>query len=683
MVDTTNRVITRIDNNVMFSLMFSYLMMIIALQSALYVWISLIAVLFVLWRFLFQQKKTNLPTTAVMNTLAIGCSALIFYFSMSGGILNGMTNLLLLGSAMKLLSLNKPREVKHLCVASYFTIASAFIFKQGIGFTSFVFSIFMVNTYTLLMMHSPGLDFNKRLRYALRFFLTSIPLTLFLFALMPRLGPLWKMPTAQGSSTGLSEEISPGDFSSLAQSSELAFRVNFNGEIPQNKDLYWRTMVHENFDGKKWSVHRLRKAPQNIARVENPKQAVAAKDLLTYQVMTEATYQSWIFALDTPVGHSKRLTYHYDRTLSSKSPITQKFQYEVTSVLKHQDQRFIFNLERQINLLQPENQNKEAQQFAKDLRSQSSSDIDYINKVMSYFSDNDFVYTLEPPLLPSNPVDTFLFETRAGFCSHYASAFAVLMRAAGIPSRIVSGYQGGERANNDDYLSVYQYEAHAWNEVWIDNRGWIRMDPTSVVSPERITLGLQAAMKNDDSFLSGEMFNLIKYRQVALLNWLRNQLNNMDFYWSSWILNFDSEKQSKLFESLWGKQDSITYSIYISLIFTGFMLFIYLLSRGKLFQHKQSPIWQVHQQLTSLGRRYDFDKPISLPPITYLTQLAQHRPELAQDIEALRHCYNRCLYQDMSDEQYSETLAQAKKLIKKFKRSAPNRFRGFRLGFHR
>ncbi len=673
-----NRVITRVDNKVMFSLIFTYLMLVIALQSALYIWISAITVLFILWRFLYQQKKTALPTIAMLNMLAVGCSILIFYFSLAGGILNGMTNLLVLGTSMKLLALNKPREVKHLCLALYFTIASAFIFKQGIAFSSFAMAIFAVNTYSLMMIHSPGLNLNRRLRFALRFFLTSLPLTLFLFALMPRLGPLWKMPSAQGSSTGLSENISPGDFSSLAQSSELAFRVSFDGSIPENKDLYWRTMVHEAFDGKKWSVHRLRKVPQNITRNRQPQPGLANNSLTTYQVITEPTYQNWLFSLDTPISHSAGVDYHQDRRLTSKLPMTQKFQYEVSSVFKHQDQRRIYNTERQINLMQPDNINKRTQAFARKLRQQSTSDADYVNKVMSFFIDNPFIYTLEPPLLPVDPVDNFLFETQAGFCGHFASAFAVLMRSAGIPARIVSGYQGGERADKDDFLSVYQYEAHAWNEVWLENQGWVRMDPTATVSPERIALGLQGAMQNEDSFLSDEMFNLVKYRQIALVNWLRNQFNNMDFYWSSWILNFDTKKQSKLFETLWGKQDMVTYSLYTAAVFSCFMLFIYLLSRGKPIRQHQSALLNVHHQLTYVASRYDFKQPVSMPPLTYISELIKQQPQLTDELNALHSLYQKCLYQDMADEHFTATLSQIKKQVKQLKRAAPSRFRRLR-----
>jgi transglutaminase-like putative cysteine protease len=619
----------------------------------------------------------------MLNVLALGCSGLIFYFSISSGILNGMTNLLLLGTAMKLLALNKPSEVKHLCLTMYFTIASAYIFKQGIGFTAFVMTIFAINSYTLLMIHSPALTTNSRLRYAMRFLLTSLPLTLFLFALAPRLGPLWKMPSAKGSTVGLSESISPGDFSSLAQSSDLAFRVSFDGDIPKNSDLYWRTMVHERFDGKKWTIHQLRKAPQNISGTRRAQASNQSSDLISYQVITEPTYQNWIYALDTPTSHSNNLNYHFDRRLTSKLPITQKFQYEVTSVLNHQDQQGIFQLERPINLQQPKNRNEKSQAFARDLRRRSSSDIDYINKVMSYFIDHPFIYTLEPPLLPIDPVDNFLFDTRAGFCSHYASAFAVLMRAAGIPARVVSGYQGGERADDDDFLSVYQYEAHAWNEVWLDGRGWVRMDPTSVVSPQRIALGLQAAMRGKDSFLSGEMFNLVKYRQIALVNWLRNQLNNMDFYWSSWILNFDSKKQAKLFESLWGKQNNLTYGLYSGLIFISFMVFIYILSRGNPFKRQASALLRIHLQITAIANRYDFSCDKSVPPLTFINQFAQLQPELATDLNKLSQHYQRCLYRTMDKKQTINEFIQMKKLIKQLKRRSPSRFHRFVIGFGR
>ena len=669
-----NRVINRIDKKVMFSLIFSYLLLVIALQATLYMWISAITVLFVLWRFLFQQKRTNLPSVGVINTLAIGCSALIFYFSLEGGVLAGMTNLLLLATSMKLLSLNRPQEVKNLCLAFYFAIASAFIFKQEIGFSMFVLFIFVVNTYSLLMVHTPGLDIRKRLKFGSRFLLTSLPLILFLFALTPRLGPLWKMPNAKGQSTGLSEHISPGDFSNLAQSSKLAFRATFEGKIPEHQDLYWRTMVHERFDGKQWSVHRLRKSSQNITPVSNLDAALVNQQTIDYKIIAEPSFQTWLYVLDTPVGHSDGLFYHLDRRLTRKRPISQQFQYQVSSVPVHQNQSYIFTLERHINLLMPMNQNPRTIAFAKALKAKSKSDLDYVNKVLSYYVDKKFTYTLQPNLMPVNPVDQFLFDDQAGFCSHFASSFAVLMRAAGIPARIVSGYQGGERADGDEFVSVYQYEAHAWNEVWLQDRGWVRFDPTATVSPERIAQGLQAAMQNEQSFLSDEMFSLVKYRQIALVNWLRSQMNNMDFMWSSWVLNFDTQKQSRLFESLWGRQNATTYGLYIALAFTGFMILVYALSRGRPIKQDHSAIAILHNKTRNIGVRFGLDLPISTPPLSYLDALVAHEPELEEIVTPLKAHYQACLYKSLTDNEFNEHLSQIRKQLKQLKSAAPSKY---------
>lgn len=677
MVMPESKKITRLSNAEAYPLMLSYLMLVLTLQSKLYLWLSLIAILFVLWRFLFQIHKTSLPTTGVLNLLALVCCALIFYFSLTEGVLSGMTNLLLIGTAMKLLAIRSATGVKQLCLSIYFIIAATFIFKQGLGFTGFVFAIFILNTYTLIVVHSPALSFNQRFRYSLKFFATSAPLILFLFALMPRLDPLWKMPTASGSATGLSENINPGDFSSLAQSPELAFRVTFDGDIPEQRDLYWRTMVHEQFDGKQWVIHPFRKNRQNRTPVKASEYQAQNNVLTHYQVMMEPTFQTWLYALDTPVSHSNQLDYHQDRLLSNPTAVAQKFQYRVTSAARHQHKKNTFELEREINLELPPNTNPRAVALAKELRQQSGSELAFLTKVLSYFETNEFVYTLEPPLLPVDPVDTFLFETRAGFCSHFASSFAVLMRAGGIPARIVSGYQGGEAAQSGEYLTVRQYEAHAWNEVWLEKGGWIRIDPTAVVSPERINSGLQAAMRNEDSFLSGALFDLTKYREFAVANWLRNQLNNMDFYWSSWVLNFDRTKQNNLFESLWGKQDSIMFSIYSAIILTSFIGFIYFLARRQQFRHTQTALFAVHQQITHVGKRFDFTRPISMPPLTFLSEFAEQQPQLAPDIDALRRYYNQCLYQDLDDEQYAKTLVQIKVQIKRLKQLAPRKIGRF------
>ncbi len=671
--------ITRLSNPLAYSLMLSYLMLVLALQSNLFLWLSLIAILFVLWRFLFQIHKTSQPTTGVLNILALVCCTLIFYFSLSEGILSGMTNLLLIGTAMKLLAIKTASGVKQLCLAIYFIIAATFIFKQGFAYTGYVFTIFIINTYTLIVVHSPALSFNQRIRYSLRFFATSLPLILFLFMLMPRLDPLWKMPTSSGSATGLSDTINPGDFSSLAQSGELAFRVTFDSPVPAKSELYWRTMVHEAFDGKQWTIHPFRKTKQNNQSASQPDETIKNNLISRYQVITEATFQHWLYTLHTPISHDGKLNYHQDRLLSSRRIVGRKFQYQVTAAAAHQHQRTLYDFEKDINLELPSNTNMRSRELAQQLRKLADSDMSYVQKVLTYFINNQFVYTLEPPLLPVDPVDNFIFETRAGFCSHFASSFAVMMRAGGIPARIVSGYQGGEQSTNGDYLSIYQYDAHAWNEIWLDDRGWVRIDPTATVSPDRINLGLQEAMKNEQSFLSGELFDLVKYRQFALANWLRDRLNNMNFYWSSWVLNFDSKKQSNLFESLWGKQDSIMFGFYIAMIFIGFIAFVYMLARGQHFKHDNTALFLLHQQMTAVGRRFNFSRPISTAPLTFLAEFAEDQPQLTNEINTLSNYYKRCLYQQLSDEQMSKMLAQIKQLIKQLKRAAPRSF--IKLGF--
>ena len=675
--------VTPVEGPIMYSQLLTFLLLVVALFDSLFSWIGIMVVLFVVWRFAHERNKTRLPSRTAANVLAITCSLLIAWFAISNGILNGMTNLLLLATALKMLIIKKTEEIGDLCLALYFTIASAFIYKQGIGYTAFVLLIFLVNTYTLMMVHSPGLSMKARTRYATRFVLTTIPFALLLFILVPRGGPLWKMPSAKGSTTGLSEQISPGDFSSLAQSSKLAFRVSFDGDIPENQDLYWRTMVHERFNGKTWTVDRFRKAPQNIGQAAPPRATLNSGPVIKYQVIAEPSYQDWLYTLDTPVNHSDTVRYHYDRRISAKTPVTQKFQYEVTSSALHQHQLFTFELERQINLLQPRNINPRAQALARELRAQSKDDMDFIQKVMNYFVDNNFVYTLEPPLMPVDPVDQFLFQARAGFCSHYASAFAVLMRAAGIPARLVSGYQGGERADGDDYLSVYQYEAHAWNEVWLDGRGWLRLDPTSWVSPERIALGLQGAFDDDEGFLSDEVFNLVKYKQIAAVNWLRNQLNNLDFYWSTWILNFNAKKQSRVLETLWGKRDALTYALYSAMVFSAFLAIIWWFSRHGPGFKPQSKLVKNFRKLQSAAKKLGFEQPAHVPPVTWLGDLAQAYPDLAPTIDQLKGHYSACLYQQLDDSQMQIRLKAVKKLTRELRRRFTAMRAGKRLGLNK
>jgi protein-glutamine gamma-glutamyltransferase len=318
----------------------------------------------------------------------------------------------------------------------------------------------------------------------------AAPVALVMFLLFPRVpGPFWALPSRSAAGlTGLSDEMSPGMISQLIQSDEIAFRVSFEGPEPPQSALYWRGPVLERFDGSTW--RDLERLPQLSPRMQ------LRGPSFRYRITLEPHGRAWLLALDFPARWSDRdamLTNEFQ--LVSRRPIDSAHALEIESWPEASPEPELSPLLRMRNLQQPEGRNPRSTELAIALRAAAGSDAAFVDAVLRHFREQPFVYTLQPPLLGSvHPVDEFMFRTRRGFCEHYASAFTLMARAAGVPARVVTGYQGGEVNPISNRLVVRQSDAHAWSEVWLEGRGWTRVDPTGAVAPNRIELSLGDAL---------------------------------------------------------------------------------------------------------------------------------------------------------------------------------------------
>ncbi|HWS74703.1 MAG TPA: DUF3488 and transglutaminase-like domain-containing protein, partial [Quisquiliibacterium sp.] len=384
----------------------------------------------------------------------------------------------------------------------------------------------------------------RRFRTAGTILLQATPIAVLFFVLFPRVqGPLWGLPDdAHGGGTGLSESMSPGQISKLTQSEEVAFRVLFDGEAPPPASMYWRGPAFGEFDGRTWKPLERPRAPLPLPSVQGDPAST-----LRYTITLEPTNRPWLFALEAPVRveqlPSGGALLMPDMLLMARSPVTQRLRYRLES---QSDYRFGLNetpasLENWLRL--PDGFNPRTLALARqwlDDPQQADRPEALLRRALAMFGAAPFRYTLEPPLLGRNSVDEFLFDTRAGFCEHYASALVVLMRATGIPARVVTGYQGAERNPVDGYWVVRQADAHAWAEVWLDGRGWVRVDPTAAIAPERIELGSRAFRP------AGQRSGL----DLSVLDGLRFNLDALGNAWSQWVLSYDHARQRRLLESL-------------------------------------------------------------------------------------------------------------------------------------
>ena len=502
-------------------------------------WIPAVVIVCGLVRLGLARNGRSSPSGWVVLSLALLSIPLLFVrFHTFNGLAAG-TALLVLMAGLKLLETKTKRDIYIITLIIYFVSLSALLEGNSFWLLAYLVGVCWLTTATLLRLTSsgPAPDWRVCLRYGGRVLGQALPLALVFWLLFPRFaGPLWRIPSdTRSAESGMSDTMSPGDITQLALSDEVAFRVRFAAGAPPSAARYWRGPVLHNFNGRTW------------ARVDSPMANVLPLQpqgpAYQYTVMMEPHQHKWIFLLDWPGQWNlanARLTSDY--TLEQDSPLSRPIDVVATSYSRVNFPDSLSEFARRRDTRLPV-YNPRTLQLARELRSAHPDDMEFVRAVLAMFTQQPFYYTLSPPPLGRNPVDEFLFDTRRGFCEHYASAFAALARAAGIPARVVTGYQGGTLNPFGGYWIVRQSDAHAWDEVWIDGRGWVRVDPTSAIAPQRVEGDLSAAAKADER-AAGWQRNW---------PWLAGARLRLDFLREAWrerILDFDQDSQRRLLEML-------------------------------------------------------------------------------------------------------------------------------------
>jgi transglutaminase-like putative cysteine protease len=366
-----------------------------------------------------------------------------------------------------------------------------------------------------------------------------------LFVLFPRLpGPLWAIQgTSTSGTSGLGDTVNPGDITSLALSDEIAFRAQFLSAPPRAGELYWRGPTMTNFDGRTWSIligdRRGERVDSSIDYLGAPTE---------YRVMLETSGRNWAFALEMPkLAPSERMVRmgsDYQLRTFPGTPRGTRLDYRLTSYTTYRAREPLTADEQNLFRRLPPDSSPRTRELVRGWLTDRPSPEELIERGLDYLRSQPFFYTLTPPALGNQPVDEFLFDTREGFCEHYASAFTVMMRAAGLPARVVTGYQGGELNGVGGYYIIRQSDAHAWTEVWLADRGWIRVDPVAAVAPDRVALGsLRGALAGER--LPGSALGRIEWVRRAMLFW-----DAATTYWNEWVIGYGPELQRALLDAL-------------------------------------------------------------------------------------------------------------------------------------
>ena len=492
------------------------------------------------WRYLIEKRRRPLPSTWLRVLLALACflGVLGTYSTISG--VGPGSALLAIMAALKLLETRKRRDQFVLLFIAIFLVMSSLLREQYLWSLPYLLlAIFLIMTAWLRVSAETGQPMQRSFATGGRLVLYAAPLAVAMWVFFPRIAtPFWAVPMDTGTATsGLSDSMSPGDISSLSLSNAVAFRATFEDRIPEPRDRYWRGLVLTIFNGRTWIGNDPFEGPRAHEQVSG------MGDPVSYQVTLEPTRQQWVFALDMPWSWTLPRTFMGpQQQLARSTPVDQRVAYEAMSYLNYRTEVDLTDFARRWYQRVPAESNTRTQSLARQLRAASPSDAAYIQTVLSKFHEEEYFYTLEPPPLGSNPVDRFLFDTRRGFCEHYASAFAVMMRSAGIPARIVLGYQGGEINPVGGHMIVRQSDAHAWNEVWLEGIGWYRVDPTAAVAPDRIEVGVSG------SLLDGVAVAWGMSASSALVHRLTMTWDAMNAKWNEWVLGYGPENQQEFME---------------------------------------------------------------------------------------------------------------------------------------
>lgn len=527
-------------------------------------WISLTSTAVLAWRGWVTFRGNRLPPRWILLPITTIAMIVIYWdFNTFFGRDAGVAMLVLL-LVFKLLEMHAKRDLFVIIFVSFFLMLTNFFYSQSI-FTAvmMVAAVLAIVTAQLSFQYTgivPSLK--KRLGLGSLIVGLAVPLTLVLFFLFPRIqGPLWGLPSdAHAGQSGLSDTMAPGNISSLALSDDVAFRVKFLDPAPPKSALYWRGIVLGNYDGRTWT--KLMQPGTPVIDIQ------ARGKPVRYQVTLEPNGRRWLFALELPTAvpqlSNNPTGITHDLQLLTTSPVSERIRYDVESILDFSVQPHASQLSLRDWLELPPSFNPTTLAFAASLRTQHNTDTKLVAAVLQFFREKNFRYTLEPPLLGKHAVDDFLFATQAGFCEHYASSFVVLMRALDIPARVVTGYQGGEINPVDGYMTVRQSDAHAWAEVWLDQRGWVRIDPTAAVAPERVAQNLARTLPRAGI---GGLLGL-DLEKSAWISSLRGNWNAASNAWNQWVLNYSPDRQKRLMQAL-GFQDADWRTLIVLMLVIG------------------------------------------------------------------------------------------------------------------
>lgn len=618
--------------------------------SHLPAWTVAAATVVFAWRLFAAWKSLALPPRwlLILMTFAGVAADLLSYRTIFGRD-PGVTLLVVLLS-LKLLETKTQREVFVITFLSYFLALTNFFYSQTIPTGLLMLATVLVITAGLIGFNAPSRRLVDNFRTAGALLVQAGPVMLLLFFLFPRVtGPLWGMPQdAFSGVTGLSDSMSPGAISQLSQSDAIAFRVKFEGNPPARPQLYWRGPVFWHFDGRTWRG-------AGLPRLQRTVQFEARGAPVDYEITLEPHNRQWLFTLDLPARLPPNTRLTSDYLLLSIPPVRSRIRYELRSYPAYVAMAGADGEDLRAATFFPRETNPRTQALAREWRRTLGSNEAILRQAITFLREGRYGYTLLPPLLRSmHTVDEFLFETKEGFCEHFASSFVFLMRAAGVPARVVTGYQGGDMNAVDGYMVVRQADAHAWSEVWLEDRGWVRVDPTAAAAPLRVESGIAAAARQGAPLL-----------MRTDLSWLRTLRDNWEALgnkWNQWVLGYNPDRQREMMA--WFGVRSPSWETLAMILFWSVatvlgIIALWLFARYRPVDPTQRA-W--HAFCRKLGRA-GIPRGETEGPLDFSERAAAQLPRRAEAVRTIAGLYVELRYGRAAD---PRLLAQLKTLVRAF-----------------
>lgn len=611
-------------------------------------WLDMALALTLGWRWWQRRRQSGrVPRWLKLPLLTLLTLAVIVHYGSIFGRAPG-TALAVGLLVLKLLETETVRDVRVGISFACFALMAALLFDQGLVATAVVACALLPALATLRALE-PGqlpVSLPRTLLPALALSAAALPLALLAFLLVPRLSsPLWGAPSPEQARSGLSDSMTPGNFTELLTDDRPAMRVTFDGPPPAPDLRYFRAYVMWNYDGRSW---------RHVTAGIHPPDPIEVASSIHYRISLQPTHQRMLPTLDVPLTAPPQASLQRDREVIADRPGNDQREYRLSSALRYRLQPTLDERARRLGLRLPANFNPRTRALAAQWRQRyGGDDAAIVRAALTLFHDGGFRYTLTPAPLGRDAVDDFLFDTREGFCEHYSSAFTVLMRAAGIPARVVTGYQGGYWNKLGNYLLVRNSDAHAWSEVWLAGRGWVRVDPTGAVRPERVTLGAAAA--------AGDQLGW--YRN----DWLQGFRNRWDIvnrWWDQGVIGFDALRQRGLLTPF-GIRDADTATLGV-LLAIGSVLFILIgLAWALLRRQPRDPLLSALRQLERKLARRGILRRSAEGPQHYLSRAARALPDQRHELAMLMNSYLELRY--AHDEPPTESLRAFQRAVRDFR----------------